>query len=61
MVSTEVLEEILDMNLAYLRLAQRLVHQDTHKAMVQLGVSKEVADVLGNMSDLQLARLASCK
>ena len=51
--------EIGDLNLTYLLLAQRLVKEDPAKAMFRLGMSKELADLLGNLSLPQIVKLAS--
>ena len=40
--------EIGDLNLAYLLLAQRLVREDVAVAMFRLGISRELADLLGS-------------
>jgi len=51
--------EIGELNLTYLLLAQRLVKEDAPKAMFRLGMSKELADLLGNLSMAQIVKLAS--
>ena len=51
--------EIGDLNLAYLLLAQRLVREDVPTAMFRLGLSREVADLLGNLSLSQIVKLAA--
>lgn len=51
--------EIGDLNLTYLLLAQRLVKEDKPKAMFRLGMSKELADLLGNLSLSQIVKLSS--
>ena len=51
--------EIGDLNLTYLLLAQRLVREDAASAMFRLGLSREVADLLGNLSLSQIVKLAS--
>ena len=51
--------EIGDLNLTYLLLAQRLVKEDTATAMFRLGMSRELADLLGNLSLSQIVKLAS--
>lgn len=48
MVETGTVNEIGDLNLAYLLLAQRLVREDVASAMFRLGMSRELADLLGN-------------
>jgi flagellar transcriptional activator FlhD len=52
-------QEIGDLNLAYLLLAQRLVREDVASAMFRLGMSRELADLLGNLSLAQTVKLAA--
>ena len=51
--------EIGDLNLTYLLLAQRLVREDVATAMFRMGLSREVADLLGNLSLSQIVKLAA--
>lgn len=51
--------EISDLNLTYLLLAQRLAREDVATAMFLLGLSREVADLLGNLSLSQIVKLAA--
>jgi flagellar transcriptional activator FlhD len=51
--------EIGDLNLTYLLLAQRLVREDVASAMFRLGLSREIADLLGNLSLVQIVKLAA--
>jgi flagellar transcriptional activator FlhD len=55
----EITGEIRDVNLAYLLLVQRLVRQDRPTAMIRLGLSGEMADLLGNLSLSQMVKLAA--
>ncbi len=57
--SSEVLQEIREVNLAYLLLAQRLVRENQVEAMFRLGVSKEIADILAKLTSAQLVKLAA--
>jgi flagellar transcriptional activator FlhD len=57
-VETGTVNEIGDLNLAYLLLAQRLVREDVASAMFRLGMSRELADLLGNLSLSQIVKLA---
>ena len=59
MESSEVVQEISSLNLAYLLLAQRLARKNKVEAMYRLGVSKEIADILGKLSSAQLFKLAA--
>ena len=51
--------EIGEINLAYMLLAQKLVKQDRAEAMFRLGVGRELADLLANMSLSQIVKLAA--
>jgi flagellar transcriptional activator FlhD len=59
LVDTANTNEIGDLNLAYLLLAQRLVREDVATAMFRLGLSRELADLLGNLSLSQIVKLAA--
>lgn len=59
MVETGNANEIGDLNLAYLLLAQRLVREDLATAMFRLGLSRELADLLGSLSLSQIVKLAA--
>lgn len=59
MVETANTNEIGDLNLTYLLLAQRLVREDVATAMFRLGLSRELADLLGNLSLSQIVKLAA--
>lgn len=59
MNATGTANEIGDLNLTYLLLAQRLVKEDPASAMFRLGVSRELADLLGNLSLAQMVKLAN--
>lgn len=52
-------EEIGNLNLSYLLLAQRLVKEDPVTAMLRLGLSREMSDLLGKLSLSQIVKLAS--
>ena len=59
MIKTGNTNEVGDLNLAYLLLAQRLVREDVASAMFRLGMSRELADFLGNLSLSQIVKLAA--
>jgi flagellar transcriptional activator FlhD len=59
LADTATTNEIGDLNLTYLLLAQRLVREDVATAMFRLGLSREVADLLGNLSLSQIVKLAA--
>jgi len=55
----EISKEIGDINLAYMLLAQKLAKQDRAAAMYRLGVGRELADLLANMSLTQIVKMAA--
>ena len=52
-------KEISDLNLTYMLLAQKLLRQDRAAAMLRLGISAAVADVLIAMSLTEVVKLAT--
>jgi flagellar transcriptional activator FlhD len=55
----QLINEIRDVNLSYLMLAQTMIRSDKALALFRLGISEEVADLLAQMSPQQLVRTAS--
>ena len=45
-MKTEAHEEIKELNLAYLMLAQQLIRQDRAGAIYRLGISDDIADLI---------------
>ena len=58
MHTSELLKHIYDINLSYLLLAQRLISQDKASAMFRLGVSEEMATMLGGITLPEMVKLA---
>jgi flagellar transcriptional activator FlhD len=54
----DTVESIREINLSYLILAQRLLHEDGAVGMHRLGLSKEVANILVTLTLTQLVRFA---
>jgi flagellar transcriptional activator FlhD len=54
----EMMAEIKDANLNYLMLAQQLIRSDKATAIFRLGISKDIADLLEGLSNLQLLKLS---
>lgn len=52
-------DEIRELNLAYLMLAQKMLREDRETAMFRLGIGDAVADLLIAMSAARLVRMAS--
>lgn len=59
MTTADTMSEIRDANLGYLMLAQQMLREDRASAIFRLGISKEIADLLENLSNSQITKLAS--
>ena len=59
MFGEQVLNEIRDLNLSYLLLAQSLLRADRAAAVHRLGLSDAVADVVLQLSPQQIVRIAT--
>lgn len=55
----KLLEEVREVNLAYLVLAQHMIRADKAQALYRLGISEEIAEVIDQLSPAQLMRIAS--
>ena len=51
-------EEIRDLNLAYLMLAQQMLREDRESAMYRLGIGADSAALLAEMTPAQLVKMA---
>jgi len=58
MRSAELHNEIKELNLAYLMLAQQLIREDRDTAMFRLGISGEIADLLENLTPGQVLKMS---
>jgi len=59
-MSNDYSSEIRDVNLSYLMLAQQMIRHDRAEAIFRLGISGEIADLIANMSNAQVLKMASC-
>jgi len=59
MTTDELMAEVSEANLTYMMLAQKMVRDDKDSAMFRLGISRELADVLGTLTPGQILKLAS--
>lgn len=59
MKSTDTYNDIKEVNLAYLMLAQNLVRADREAALFRLGISEEIADILDRLTPGQVLKMAS--
>jgi flagellar transcriptional activator FlhD len=58
MNTTNIQNEIRELNLAYLMLAQQMLREDRPMAIYRLGISEDVANVLEGLSSAQVLRMA---
>jgi flagellar transcriptional activator FlhD len=59
MKSTDTYNDIKEVNLAYLMLAQNMVRSDREAAVFRLGISEEIADILETLTPGQVLKMAS--
>lgn len=59
--SAEMLTEIREVNLSYLLLVQRLIREDRAMAMLRMGFSAEIADILARLTLAQTVKLAASR
>ncbi len=58
MKTNDIYAEMKDLNLAYLLLAQQMLREDRGTAIFRLGVSEEVADLIGGLTPAQIVKMA---
>lgn len=58
METAQLIEEIRDINLSYMLLAQQLLREDKISAMYRLGINEDVANIIEKLSSSQLLRMA---
>lgn len=56
---TDTYNDIKEVNLAYLMLAQNMVRSDREGAIFRLGISTEIADILERLTAGQVLKMAS--
>ncbi|MBN3805919.1 flagellar transcriptional regulator FlhD [Paraburkholderia sp. Ac-20336] len=57
--NSDMLNEIREVNLSYLLLAQRLLREDKPMGMFRMGISDQLAEVIANLSLAQTVKLAA--
>jgi flagellar transcriptional activator FlhD len=55
----DISNEVRELNLSYLMLAQQMLHSDRAGAMFKLGVGEDVAEVISNLSPAQILRMSN--
>ena len=58
MKSTDAYNDIKEVNLAYLMLAQNLIRADREDAIFRLGISAEIAEILDRLTPGQVLKMA---
>lgn len=58
MTSADIYNEVKELNLTYLMLAQQLIRADRETAQYRLGISAEVADVIQRLTPGQVLKMA---
>jgi len=59
MKTEQMLQDIREINMSYMILAQAMVREDKAQAMYRLGISEEVAEILEQISTGQMLKIAS--
>ncbi|RCS59359.1 flagellar transcriptional regulator FlhD [Parvibium lacunae] len=59
MKTNKLIDEIREMNLSYLLLAQQMVRTDKAEAIFRLGISEDVADIIEGLSVAQVMKIAA--
>lgn len=54
----EMLDEMRNVNLSYLLLAQNMIRDDKPAAIFRLGISQETADLIESLTPAQILKLA---
>jgi len=57
-LDSALLDDIREVNLSYLMLAQRLLRENLSAGMFRLGFSEDVAEIILNLSPAQIVKLA---
>lgn len=55
----QLLDEIREVNLSYLLLAQRMIREDRAEAMYRLGLSEQVVEIIEKLTMAQIIKIAS--
>ncbi len=59
MKMTDTYNDIKEVNLAYLMLAQSMIRADRENAIFRLGISQQIADILDRLTPGQVLKMAS--
>jgi flagellar transcriptional activator FlhD len=56
-----LLDQIRDVNLSYLVLARELIREDKENAQIRLGLDENTVDMLAQLTNAQMLKIASSK
>ena len=59
MNTMQLQEGIRDINLTYLMLAQQMIKKDKPAAIFRLGISRDLAEGIGNLTPAQIVKMAA--
>jgi flagellar transcriptional activator FlhD len=59
MHTQQMASEIRELNLSYMLLAKQMLQEDKAAAMYRLGIGKDVAEVVENLSAAQILKMAA--
>jgi flagellar transcriptional activator FlhD len=59
MNTMQLQEGIREINLTYLMLAQQMIKKDKPAAIFRLGISKDLVEVVGNLTPTQIIKMAA--
>ena len=59
MNTKQILEDIKEINLGYILLAQRMLQEDKAAGMYRLGVGQDVAEIIQNLTSSQILKMAA--
>lgn len=59
MNTTQLQEDIRDINLTYLMLAQQMIREDRASAIFRLGIGQDLVDVIASLTPAQIIKMAS--
>ena len=54
----QIQEEVREINLSYMMLAQQMIRSDKASAIFRLGISDELADLIDGLSPAQMLKMA---
>lgn len=59
MSNEQILQEIREVNLSYMMLAQHLIRSDRAQALFRLGISEDVAQIIDTLTPAQMLKVAA--